>query len=74
MKSRLTLDKVYRGRLYPAQNTTKHYPGRAGQNSLATAGTNFTKPGAQHKVDLCMSELPLLPGFLAGVIFFSHGF
>ena len=27
-------------------------PGRAGQNSLATAGTNFTKPGAHIKGDL----------------------
>ena len=32
----------------------KKDPGRAKQNSLATAGTNFTKPGgAQNKVDLC---------------------
>ena len=27
-------------------NIVKKDPGRAGQNSLATAGTNFTKPGA----------------------------
>ena len=27
--------------------------GRARQNSLATEGTNFTKPGAHNKVDLC---------------------
>ena len=45
---------MYRGRLYVAQNTTKHYPGTARQNSLATAGTNLTKPGAQKKVDLCI--------------------
>ena len=34
----------YRGRLYSAQNIVKKIPGRAMQNSLATAGTNFTKP------------------------------
>ena len=28
-------------------------PGRARQNSLATAGTKFTKPGGQKKVDPC---------------------
>ena len=28
-------------------------PGRARQNSLATAGTNFTKPGGQNEVDPC---------------------
>ena len=37
-------------------NIVKKDPGRAKQNSLATAGTNFTKPGAQNKGDLCMSE------------------
>ena len=30
----------------------KKDPGRANQNSLATAETNFTKPGAHNKVDL----------------------
>ena len=34
-------------------NIVKKDPGRARQNSLATAGTNFTKPGAQNKGDLC---------------------
>ena len=34
-------------------NIVKKDPGRAKQNSLATAGTKFTKPGAQNKVDLC---------------------
>ena len=43
----------YRGLLYSAQNIVKKEPGRACQNSLATAGTNFTKPGAQNKGDLC---------------------
>ena len=33
----------------------KKDPGRARQNSLATAGTNFTKPGVHNKGDLCMS-------------------
>ena len=42
----------YRGLLYSAQSTFKKDPGRARQNSLATAGTNFTKPGAQNKGDL----------------------
>ena len=32
-------------------NTVKKDPGRARQNSLATAGTNFTKPGALSKVE-----------------------
>ena len=31
----------------------KKDPGRTRQSSLATAGTNFTKPGAQNKGDLC---------------------
>ena len=44
----------YRGLLYSAQNIVKKDPGRARQNSLATAGTNFTKPGAQNKGDLCI--------------------
>ena len=33
------------------ENIVKKDPGRAKQNSLATAVTNFTKPGAQNKVD-----------------------
>ena len=33
----------------------KKDPGMAKQNSLATAATNFTKPGAQNKGDLCRS-------------------
>ena len=37
---------VYRGLLYSAQSIVKKDPGRARQNILATAGTNFTKPGA----------------------------
>ena len=45
--------KPYRGRLYSAQDTFKRDQGRAGQNSLATAGTKFTKPGAHNKGDLC---------------------
>ena len=35
-------------------NIVKKDPGRARQNSVATAGTNFTKPGAQNKGDLCI--------------------
>ena len=35
-------------------NIAKKDPGRARRNSLATAGTNFTKPGAHNKGDLCM--------------------
>ena len=42
----------YRGFLCPAQNIIKKDPGRARKNSLATAGPNFTKPGAQNKGDL----------------------
>ena len=34
-------------------NIVKKDPDGARQNSLATAGTNFTKPGAQNKVDPC---------------------
>ena len=45
-----------RGLLYSVQNTFKKDPGRARQSSLATAGTNFTKPGAQNKGDLCRVE------------------
>ena len=43
----------YRGLLYSAQNISKKDPGRVKQKSLATAITNFTKPGAQNKGDLC---------------------
>ena len=39
---------MYRGRLYSAQSMFKEDPGRARQNSLATAGMNFTKPEAHH--------------------------
>ena len=49
---------LYRGLLYSAQNIVKKDPGRARQNSLATAQTNFTKPGAQNKGDLCILTLP----------------
>ena len=35
-------------------NIVKKDPGRARQKSLTTAGTNFTKPGAQNKGDLCI--------------------
>ena len=34
-------------------NIVKKDLGRARQNNLATAGTNFTKPGAQNIGDLC---------------------
>ena len=34
-----------------AQSIFKKDPGSARQNSLATAGRNFTEPGAQNKVD-----------------------
>ena len=44
---------MYRGPLYSAQNIVKKDPSRARQKSLATAGTNFTKPGAHNKGDLC---------------------
>ena len=44
---------IYRGPLHSAQNIVKKDPGRARHNSLVTAGTNFTKPGAQNKIDLC---------------------
>ena len=46
----------YRARLYSVQNTFKKDPGRTRQNSLATAGTHFTKPGAQNKVDPCIVQ------------------
>ena len=41
-------------------NIVKKDPGRAGQNNLATAGTNFTKPGAQKKGDLCTRRVEWL--------------
>ena len=43
--------KVQRSSLFWA-NIVKKDPDRARQNSLATAGTNFTKPGAQNKEDI----------------------
>ena len=51
---KILVDIKYRGLLYSAQSTFKKDPGRARQKSLATAGTNFTKPGAQNKGDLCI--------------------
>ena len=51
------LQAIYRVRLHFAQSTFKKDPGRARWNSLATEGTNFTKPGAQNKVDPCMAIL-----------------
>ena len=45
---------VQRSPLFCA-NIVEKDPGRARQNSLATAGTHFTKLRAQHKVDLCTS-------------------
>ena len=41
----------------------KKDPGRARQNSLATAGTNFTKPGVQNKGDLCRRATTFGCGF-----------
>ena len=46
---------VQRSPLFCA-NTFKKDPGRARQTSLATAGTNFTKPGAHNKGDLCTAN------------------
>ena len=31
----------------------QHHKGKAKQKGLATAETNFTKPGAHHEVNLC---------------------
>ena len=50
---------IYRGLLYSAQ--VKKDPGRARQNSPATAGTNFTKPGAHNKGDLCTMGVSFVP-------------
>ena len=49
---------IYRGLLYSVQSIVKKDPGMTLQDSLATAGTNFTKPGAQNKGDLCKVEIP----------------
>ena len=49
--------ELYRGLLYSAPDIVKKDPGRAKQKSLATAVTNFTKPGAQNKGDLCTACL-----------------
>ena len=57
---------MYRGRLYFAQSLVKKDPRRTRQNSLATAGTNFTKPGAQNKGDLC------IPSTFQGPVAASH--
>ena len=42
--------RIQRSPLFCA-NIVKKDPGRARQNSLATAGKNFTKPGA-HKISV----------------------
>ena len=59
----LTFLKVQRSPLFCA-NIVKKDPGRARQNSLATAGTNFTKPGAQNKGDLCSCIRFTIPNLL----------
>ena len=41
---------------YSAQSTFKKDPDRARQNSLATVGTNFSKPRAHNKGDLCTMQ------------------
>ena len=43
----------YTDRLYSAQSIFKKGPSRTRQNSQATAGTKFTKPGAHSRVDVC---------------------
>ena len=53
-----TFCHVQRSPLFCA-NIVKKDPGKARQNSLATAGTNFTKPGAQNKGDLCTLKVIL---------------
>ena len=53
---RLSSVRRYRVLLYSAPNIVKKDPGRARQNSLATAGINFTIPGAQNKGDLWRSN------------------
>ena len=53
-------------------NTLKKDPGRARQNSLATAGINFTKPEAQNKVNpvnpckFGENKTQFLPGLVEG--------
>ena len=49
--------ELYRARLNSAHSTFKKDPGRVRQNSLATTGTNFTKPGAQNKVYPCITGI-----------------
>ena len=41
------------------QNLAKKDPGRGRQNSVATAGTNFTKPGAHYLVVLSVHTFSL---------------
>ena len=48
---------TYRGQLYSAQSIVKKDPGRTRKNSLAIAGTNFTKPGAHDNVALCIVKI-----------------
>ena len=47
-----TTKLLFRGTF--GHGVVKKDPGRASRNSLSTAGTNFTKPGAQNKGDLCI--------------------
>ena len=42
------------------QSIVKKDPGMTLQDSLATAGTNFTKPGAHNKGDLCTVEARIM--------------
>ena len=58
--------------------TTKVYfilcitdPGMARQNSLASAGANFTKPGAHNKVYLCMSAIGSTPSHLGAAVIYE---
>ena len=43
-------------------NLAKQDPGRAKQNSQATAGTNFTKPRTSHLRDLCSFPIAVVQG------------
>ena len=54
------LNSYYRGAHNRVQNIVQKDPGRARPNSLATAGTNFTKLGVQKKADPLYAQSPNL--------------
>ena len=64
----MSFSEIQRSSLF-CTNIVKKDPGRARQKSLATAGTNFTKHGAQNNGDLCTCCRATVMASLAIILF-----